>query len=152
MLTLIPSSSIFPIESTDSTSTRDHEDSDLPLSLQNPLSPETKLPQTCVSSPTTSIDISMSESTSPDCFGRSIQFVDLPNEIHESILDYLFGARGSTLASITPATSTASSWSKALRHPRRKVLADLALVSRTWRRLVQERIYRHSEHTLFPIT
>lgn len=150
MLTVIPSNSIFPIESADSRSGLDHEDSDIPLSLQTSLSPETELTQTRVSSPATSIDISMSEPTSPDCFRRSIHFVDLPNEIHESILDYLFGARGSTLASITPATSTASSWSKALRHPRRKILSDLALVTRTWRRLVQERIYRHSEYTLSP--
>ncbi|WEW59621.1 hypothetical protein PRK78_005099 [Emydomyces testavorans] len=72
-----------------------------------------------------------------------LQFEDLPTEIHEAVLDHLFGVRGAALASVTPASSTASSWSKTLRHPRRKALADLALVSRTWRPLVQERIYRH---------
>ncbi|KMP06502.1 hypothetical protein DIZ76_014415 [Coccidioides immitis] len=72
-----------------------------------------------------------------------LQFEDLPIEIHEAVLDHLFGVRGAALASVTPASSTASSWSKTLRHPRRKALSDLALVSRSWRPLVQERIYRH---------
>lgn len=72
-------------------------------------------------------------------------FNDLPPEIHETILDHILGVRGSTLASITSATVTTSSWSKALRHPRRKALSDLALVSRAYRALVQGRIYRHSE-------
>ncbi|EGD89644.1 hypothetical protein H113_03290 [Trichophyton rubrum MR1459] len=70
-------------------------------------------------------------------------FNDLPPEIHETILDHILGVRGSTLASITSATVTTSSWSKALRHPRRKALSDLALVSRAYRALVQGRIYRH---------
>lgn len=73
-----------------------------------------------------------------------LQLDDLPTEIHEAVLDHLFGVRGAALASVTPTSSTASSWSKTLRHPRRKALSDLALVSRTWRPLVQERIYRHS--------
>lgn len=92
-----------------------------------------------------SIDVEMSDSTAPsDPPSMSLQFDHLPTEIHEAILDHLFGVRGAALAAITATNSTASSWSKTLRHPRRKVLSDLALVSPIWRPLVQERIYRHS--------
>ena len=73
-----------------------------------------------------------------------LEFNNLPTEIHEAILDQLFGARGS-LNAITPATSSTCSWSKSLRHPRRKILSDLALVCPAWRTLVQGRIYRHSQ-------
>ncbi|PGG96984.1 hypothetical protein AJ80_09757 [Polytolypa hystricis UAMH7299] len=72
-----------------------------------------------------------------------LHFENLPVEIHEAVLDHLFGVRASTLSSISPPKSNSSSWNKALRHPRRKALSDLALVSPAWRRLVQERIYRH---------
>lgn len=71
------------------------------------------------------------------------RFKDLPIEIHEVILDHLFGERMSPAAVKAPAQTV--TWSKALRHPRRKVLSDLALISRVWRPLVQDRIYRHSE-------
>ncbi|KAL1956064.1 hypothetical protein VTO42DRAFT_7659 [Malbranchea cinnamomea] len=72
-----------------------------------------------------------------------LQLLDLPIEIHEAILDHLFGVRGAALGAITSEYSTASTWSKSLRHPRRKALSNLALVSPLWRPLVQERIYRH---------
>ncbi|KAI1980139.1 hypothetical protein LOZ55_001541 [Ophidiomyces ophidiicola] len=85
-----------------------------------------------------SIELDMS-----DMDNTPLQFEDLPIEIHEAVLDHLFGVRGAALTSVTTTSATASSWSKTLRHPRRKVLSDLALVSRTWRPLVQERIYRH---------
>jgi hypothetical protein len=98
-----------------------------------------------VASPASSSSSSSSSSIDHRC---RIQFADLPVEIHEAILDHLFGVRGSALASITPATSTASSWSRSLRHPRRKALSNLALVCSSWRPLVQERIYRHSQ---FPV-
>ncbi|KAK2745918.1 hypothetical protein FQN57_003531 [Myotisia sp. PD_48] len=88
-------------------------------------------------------DVEMADSYSSSEPRFIHQFNDLPAEIHEAILDYLFGVRGSALASITTATATNSSWKKALRHPRRKELSDLALVSHPWRALVQERIYRH---------
>lgn len=84
--------------------------------------------------------------TTDDTYNLPTHFNDLPPEIHETILDHILGVRGSTLASITSATVTTSSWSKALRHPRRKALSDLALVSRAYRALVQGRIYRHSEY------
>lgn len=68
--------------------------------------------------------------------GTSIS--DLPAEIHECILDHLFGFR------VSPASkSSITRWGTALRHPRRKELSGLSLVSRAWRVLIQERLYRH---------
>ncbi|KAK4098657.1 hypothetical protein N658DRAFT_476566 [Parathielavia hyrcaniae] len=63
---------------------------------------------------------------------------DLPTEIHECILDHLFGFRVSAASK-----SSITRWGTALRHPRRKELSELSLVSRTWRILIQERLYRH---------
>ena len=68
---------------------------------------------------------------------------NLPIEIHNTILDYLAGSMGSLSSSSSRCTPR--DWSKSCRHPRRKQLSDLALVSRTWRQLIQERLYRHSE-------
>lgn len=70
-----------------------------------------------------------------------LQFVNLPMEIHELILDYLFGK----MLAATPGRFPVQNWSKALRHPRRKALSNLALICRLWTKLVQSRIYRHSE-------
>ncbi|KAH8429049.1 uncharacterized protein LDX57_006720 [Aspergillus melleus] len=72
-----------------------------------------------------------------------LRFEDLPIEIHEAILDYLFGERTSALTTAGPGKSSARSWNKSLRHPRRKALSNLSLISPVWRSLVQERIYRH---------
>lgn len=72
-------------------------------------------------------------------------FDNLPIEIHEAILDCLFGERAPASATVTHGKSAARSWTKALRHPRRKVLSNLSLISRIWRPLVQARIYRHSK-------
>lgn len=69
------------------------------------------------------------------------QFVNLPIEIHEAILDHLFGERVSTLTT----KGSAQCWNKALRHPRRKALANLSLIAQVWTPLVQSRIYRHSK-------
>lgn len=74
---------------------------------------------------------------------------DLPIEIHNTILDYLAGSMGSLSSSSSRCTRR--DWSKSCRHPRRKQLSDLALVSRTWRQLLQERLYRHSELLQYPI-
>ncbi|KAL5333894.1 hypothetical protein BJX70DRAFT_39028 [Aspergillus crustosus] len=72
----------------------------------------------------------------------NVQFQHLPVEIHETILDYLFGERTSTFTSACGKTP-ARTWNKSLRHPRRKALSNLALLSHLWRVLVQDRIYRH---------
>lgn len=63
---------------------------------------------------------------------------DMPAEIHECILDHLFGFRVSPTSK-----SSVTRWGTALRHARRKELSELALVSRTWRAMIQERLYRH---------
>ena len=69
----------------------------------------------------------------------------LPAEIHECILDHLFGYRVSSTSpsSLSVPSVNARSWSTALRHSRRRELSDLAFVSPLWRDLVQERLYRH---------
>ncbi|KAL4907705.1 hypothetical protein BDW74DRAFT_166372 [Aspergillus multicolor] len=71
-----------------------------------------------------------------------IRFEHLPVEIHETVLDHLFGERTSTFAGVS-GKSSAQSWHKSLRHPRRKALSNLALILPVWRILVQDRIYRH---------
>ncbi|KXX79663.1 hypothetical protein MMYC01_202555 [Madurella mycetomatis] len=76
------------------------------------------------------------QSPGANVVGTSIS--DLPAEIHECILDHLFGFR------VSPASkSSITRWGTALRHPRRKELSGLSLVSRAWRVLIQERLYRH---------
>lgn len=72
---------------------------------------------------------------------------NLPVEIHECILDHLFGVRLSASAT-TRTTSAGQSrvlrgWSTALRHSRRRDVWELALVTENWRQLIQERLYRH---------
>ncbi|KUI64303.1 hypothetical protein VM1G_11114 [Cytospora mali] len=69
---------------------------------------------------------------------------DLPAEIHECILDHLFGYKVSASSrSSLGMPSVTRSWGTALRHSRRKELSALALVSNVWRVLIQERLYRH---------
>ena len=70
---------------------------------------------------------------------------DLPLEIQGLILDYLFGDIHSVTSTATSLQSGVNRLSSAMRHPRRKALTDVALVSPPWRELVQERIYRHSK-------
>ncbi|KAI3324868.1 hypothetical protein HD806DRAFT_521888 [Xylariaceae sp. AK1471] len=69
----------------------------------------------------------------------------LPAEIHECILDHIFGYRvsASSPSSLSIPSVNARSWSTALRHSRRKELSNLALVSPLWRALIQARLYRH---------
>ncbi|CAN8100840.1 unnamed protein product [Discula destructiva] len=69
---------------------------------------------------------------------------DLPAEIHECILDHLFGYRVSASSkSSLGMPSVTRSWGTSLRHSRRRELSSLALVSSTWKVLIQERLYRH---------
>ncbi|KAI0533643.1 hypothetical protein GGR58DRAFT_99893 [Xylaria digitata] len=74
-----------------------------------------------------------------------LTLTQLPAEIHECILDHIFGYRVSTSSpsSLSIPSVNARSWSTALRHSRRKELSNLALVSPLWRDLIQERLYRH---------
>ena len=66
---------------------------------------------------------------------------DLPLEVQGNILDYIFG----DLHSVYTANNSlrGKNVASSMRHPRRKAVSDLALVSETWRDLVQARIYRH---------
>ena len=68
---------------------------------------------------------------------------DLPEEIQQSILDILMGTLGSISSSAVDKTHAMRNWSSAMRHPRCRQLSDLTLVSGTWRRMIQERLYRH---------
>lgn len=71
---------------------------------------------------------------------HSVHLVELPVEVQEGVIDNLAGHMiGTSTAPCGP-----RNWSTAMRHPRRKQLSDLALVSKTWRGLIQQRLYRHS--------
>lgn len=68
----------------------------------------------------------------------------LPVEVHEAILDHLFGyCVSASSRSGMWVHSLTRSWGTALRHSRRREMTDLALVSKTWCSLVQQRLYRH---------
>jgi len=68
----------------------------------------------------------------------------LPNEIHEQILDHLFGFRVSATSKSSVAMACVTkSIGTMLRHSRRREVSRLALVSKNWRELIQARLYRH---------
>lgn len=69
---------------------------------------------------------------------RQLNFQDLPEEIQKRILDYIFG----DLRPVNAASSS-TGLSHRMRHPRRKAVSELALISPDMRIMVQERIYRH---------
>ncbi|KAL2890765.1 hypothetical protein HOO65_010123 [Ceratocystis lukuohia] len=71
-------------------------------------------------------------------------FSRLPVEIHEEILDYVFGSQPAAQPCLAGGfNSIAASWNISTRRFTRSDISDLALVSRVWRDLVQSRIYRH---------
>ncbi|KJZ78132.1 hypothetical protein HIM_02170 [Hirsutella minnesotensis 3608] len=75
---------------------------------------------------------------------QAIRFEELPMEVHEAIVDHLFGfCISPTSSSAMRISSLTKSWSSALRHSRRRELANLALVNRRWTFLIQQRLYRH---------
>ncbi|KAI9172263.1 hypothetical protein HJFPF1_01760 [Paramyrothecium foliicola] len=77
-------------------------------------------------------------------FRPATDFKELPIEVHEAILDHLFGYRVSaTSGSSMRVFCVTRSWGTALRHSRRRELTELSLVSQTWRSLIQQRLYRH---------
>ncbi len=73
---------------------------------------------------------------------------NLPPEILEGIFGHVVGHLGSTSSDLSGSHNNVRNWNAIMRHPRRKNVADLALVSNTWRRLIQERVYRHSKTAL----
>jgi hypothetical protein len=68
-------------------------------------------------------------------------FSDLPVEVQNKVIDFIFG----DIHSVTGNNHSlrGKNVSSLMRHPRRKAVSDLALVSKEWRALVQERIFRH---------
>ena len=83
---------------------------------------------TCASSPRTYID-------------------DLPEEVQQLILSLIVGNLRSTSSSAETEGHGTKDWSRAMRHTRAKDATNLALVTRTWRTLIQERLYRHGNYT-----
>ncbi|KAL3958453.1 hypothetical protein ACCO45_006615 [Purpureocillium lilacinum] len=72
------------------------------------------------------------------------QFQQLPIEVHEGIIDHLFGfCISPTSSSAMKISSLTKCWATALRHSRRRELSNLALVNRRWTFLIQQRLYRH---------
>lgn len=74
-----------------------------------------------------------------------ISLQDLPEEIQQGVLDMLMGTLSSTSSSTVVKGQGMRNWSTVMRHPRGKNMSDLALVSRSWCRMIQERLYRHGE-------
>ncbi|KAI4239433.1 MAG: hypothetical protein LQ352_007796 [Teloschistes flavicans] len=74
---------------------------------------------------------------------HSVRLTELPVEVQEGVLDHLAGQLIGITAAPNAAPCGSRNWSTAMRHPRRRQLSDLALVSKTWRGLIQERLYRH---------
>lgn len=72
---------------------------------------------------------------------RKTSVQDLPLEVQGKILDYIFGEVHAVNTASTSMGGTSVSHN--MRHPRRKAVSALALVSVDWRDLVQSRIYRH---------
>lgn len=122
------------------------QDGDL---AQSPLSVRRSIPQSALQ---TNTDVPVeSPSVLPESPADSTplgtRFMDLPVEIHEGIIDHLYGILGSTSPAAAGSVQVLKNWSNAMRHPRRRQLSDLTLVSPTWRRIIQERLYRHSKST-----
>lgn len=76
---------------------------------------------------------------------KRTQLQDLPEEIQQGFLDKLMGNLSSTSSSAVGRSQGMRNWSNAMRHPRGRHHSDLALVSPTWRRMIQERLYRHGK-------
>jgi hypothetical protein len=73
----------------------------------------------------------------------SLSIEALPSEVQGLILDYIFGDLHSVTSGSVAFQPGLKNISSSMRHPRRKAVSDLALISPAWRDLVQERIYRH---------
>lgn len=69
-------------------------------------------------------------------------FINLPFDLHEQILEQYFGPKVCVNCSSTTSDSSRRSWSRCPRFTRRRQMTDLALVCRSWRQLIQARIYR----------
>ncbi len=79
--------------------------------------------------------------TSNDPTNPKSTIEQLPSEILEVIIGHVLGHLGSTKLGAYKIRN----WNEIMRHPRSKHFSVLALVSSQWRKLVQERIFRHSK-------
>ncbi|KAL7924089.1 hypothetical protein ACQKWADRAFT_287222 [Trichoderma austrokoningii] len=112
---------------------------------------ETRNPQiSCLEEPEASLDASGWDTSSTEPIDGASgnpparHFEQLPTEVHEAILDHIFGyCVSATSRSTMRISSLTRGWSTALRHSRRRELTALALVNRVWRVLVQQRLFRH---------
>lgn len=112
---------------------------------------ETRNPQiSCLEEPESSSDASGWDRASTEPIDAASgspparHFEELPTEVHEAILDHIFGyCVSATSRSTMRISSLTRGWSTALRHSRRRELTALALVNRVWRVLVQQRLFRH---------
>ena len=77
----------------------------------------------------------------------STSMQDLPSEVQATVLDYIFGDLRSARNGPGVSQQALKNVSSLMRHPRRKAVSHLALVSKIWRGIVQGRIYRHSKHS-----
>jgi hypothetical protein len=80
---------------------------------------------------------------------KRISLQQIPEEIQQSILDILVGTLRPT-SSLKKGQNNPGmrNWSAAMRHPRGKNVSNLSVVSVAWRRMIQERLYRHSERSV----
>lgn len=76
----------------------------------------------------------------------------MPAEILELIAGYVVGHLGSANGGSTDSEACIKNWNEIMRHPRRRNISDLALTSRIWRRLIQERLFRHSMYLDFDLS
>lgn len=88
--------------------------------------------------------LSIPSEDSLSALSQATHFEELPMEVHEAIVDHLFGfCISPTSSSAMRISSLTKSWGSALRHSRRRELANLALINRRWTFLIQQRLYRH---------
>ncbi|KAF4505605.1 hypothetical protein G6O67_007536 [Ophiocordyceps sinensis] len=114
--------------------------------------PENRNPQVCCldesdfdsNAAASNASLSLPSDDSIPGLSQAIQFEELPMEVHEAIVDHLFGfCISPTSSSAMRISSLTRSWGSVLRHSRRRELANLALVNRRWTFLIQQRLYRH---------
>jgi len=89
--------------------------------------------------------LSLSPPAQDDRPSVTSRLIELPTEIQEAILDYVFGFYSSTTSQsgqYIPSMGS-NSWTVAKRYGRRKNLTALATVNRQWKCLVQSRLFRH---------
>lgn len=142
-----PTASTLPLPPLDQLKADDHEDDIVPpLRPKSTPFPEAAMVEGDIQCSQRFERLSLDTATSPSLIAASTKctFRQLPGEIHECILDHIFGFRAATSSKTAAGGSKAlRNWGSALRHCRRREVADLARLTIDWRDLIQERLYRH---------